>query len=597
MRWFVEVSRVGEGSSPERYCLEAKAWQAALQEARKLRGDSGPLSKFSIELLDDGYRAVDPVQKIRYFVSRAPEDAPLVAPSPVTNGAAPAASSKPSAPAPGAEATTKPAKPSSVPPPLADLFAMAPPDPEPPKRPATAPAIAAAAAVAPTRTPIPPASPAATRTPLPSTKPSAAVDSLVPTPFGPSVAPAVAASVSPAARPPRPSGAAPAAAPSISPHPSVSVPATVPLAMAPTPPAHRILSTRVETPKADTPITYREEVYVVEPGTSRESTEILLIERFERVRSELASSPPGQLVRLAVFDVEFEGKPPHPPLGTLAWKDWRGAPVLGFPYFGEAAPPMTSSLPPRPSGASDVVIVPQNPAPSLSEMLPPEPKREPAPAEAPSEPVPAPEKNEPATPPETPAKRDLAARPRQDSKPDAVRRGADEDLVSELFERLHELVFASGVVAGAGYVLDVLMELIPSELALVQVFDLNARKFVVVQARGPGLEKALLEATPDTDELIAEVMHRPRALTFEAAGDARFQRGRWRAAASPLQHVLCGAVQQGGRYLGMIELANPVGGKPYGKNEINALDYACEQFAEYVATHPVVIDRDVVLGG
>src|SRR3954471_21023348 len=77
MRWFVEVSRVGENSSDEKYCVEAKQWQAALQEARKLRGDSGPLSKFSIELLDDGYRAVDPKQKLRFVVAKAPHDAEL----------------------------------------------------------------------------------------------------------------------------------------------------------------------------------------------------------------------------------------------------------------------------------------------------------------------------------------------------------------------------------------------------------------------------------------------------------------------------------------------------------------------------------------
>ena len=35
MRWFVEVSRVGENSSDEKYCVEAKQWQAALQEARE----------------------------------------------------------------------------------------------------------------------------------------------------------------------------------------------------------------------------------------------------------------------------------------------------------------------------------------------------------------------------------------------------------------------------------------------------------------------------------------------------------------------------------------------------------------------------------
>src|SRR6187551_529403 len=80
MRWFVEVSRVGENGSDEKYCVEAKQWQAALQETRKLRGDSGPLSKFSIELLDDGYRAVDPIQKIRYLVNQAPSDSPLVLP-------------------------------------------------------------------------------------------------------------------------------------------------------------------------------------------------------------------------------------------------------------------------------------------------------------------------------------------------------------------------------------------------------------------------------------------------------------------------------------------------------------------------------------
>src|SRR5215207_2898716 len=77
MRWFVEVSRVGENSSGEKYCVEAKQWQAALQEARRLRGDSGPLSKFSIELLDDGYRAVDPKLKLRFMVAKAPKDAQL----------------------------------------------------------------------------------------------------------------------------------------------------------------------------------------------------------------------------------------------------------------------------------------------------------------------------------------------------------------------------------------------------------------------------------------------------------------------------------------------------------------------------------------
>src|SRR4051812_46622578 len=77
MRWFVEVSRVGESSVADEYCVEAKQWQGALQEARKLRGDAGALSKFSIELLDRGYRAVDPALKLRYLINEAPPEAKL----------------------------------------------------------------------------------------------------------------------------------------------------------------------------------------------------------------------------------------------------------------------------------------------------------------------------------------------------------------------------------------------------------------------------------------------------------------------------------------------------------------------------------------
>ncbi|HVR19390.1 MAG TPA: hypothetical protein VMS65_06835, partial [Polyangiaceae bacterium] len=77
MRWLVEVSRVSDGSPTERYCIDARRWQSALQEVRRLRGDEGPLPKLTIELLDAGYRAVDPELKVRYIVSEAPADMPV----------------------------------------------------------------------------------------------------------------------------------------------------------------------------------------------------------------------------------------------------------------------------------------------------------------------------------------------------------------------------------------------------------------------------------------------------------------------------------------------------------------------------------------
>jgi hypothetical protein len=236
---------------------------------------------------------------------------------------------------------------------------------------------------------------------------------------------------------------------------------------------------------------------------------------------------------------------------------------------------------------------PHSPPPQFEE-----PPRPPAPiSAAPPTPVSAAPPTPVSAAPQSNGAAKTPSSPAPSREPLGARRAAGDDLIAELFERLHELVFANGVVAGAAFVLDVLLELIPSEYGIVQVFDLNSRKFVVVRARGPGLERALLEATPDTDPLLADLMRRPDAVQFDAAGDPRFAEGRWRKAASPPRRVLCGGVSQAGRYLGVIELGDPAGGQPFNDNERNALVYACEQFAEFVATHPVVIDRDVVLGG
>src|SRR5262249_8932833 len=94
MRWFVEISSLGSNpSGATTLCVEAPPWQPALQKARALRGDEGALSGFSIELLDDGYRAIDPTTRIRYIVRRAPDDAVL------SNGTAPSSEASAKAPA------------------------------------------------------------------------------------------------------------------------------------------------------------------------------------------------------------------------------------------------------------------------------------------------------------------------------------------------------------------------------------------------------------------------------------------------------------------------------------------------------------------
>jgi hypothetical protein len=176
------------------------------------------------------------------------------------------------------------------------------------------------------------------------------------------------------------------------------------------------------------------------------------------------------------------------------------------------------------------------------------------------------------------------------------RRRAGEDLISELFESMHELHFARDIAVGADFVLGVLQQVLPCEAIVIQVFDINTRNFVAVRGRGGGAERAVLHRTPDSDPLTAEIMRRDRSRAYRPEADARFKSGRWGTIGLSLHEVLCGPVRQGGRYLGMIELANPQGGAPFHETEINALDYICEQFADFVASRPVVLDPDVILG-
>ncbi len=665
MRWFVEVSRVGDDGSDEKYCVEAKQWQAALQEARKLRGDSGPLSKFSIELLDDGYRAVDPKQKLRYVVAKAPPGAEL---SREGQGGAPAEAAGRNGQAP----SLSPYSP-STPPPAAAVGSMA-----PAARPSLG-APAASASVSPGR--------------AVHAEPYAGVPSSALSPHAPPSAVHLSAS------PPR--AEAPARTPvvkatqAVAPSPEAIPPAaavpqglglplpqsmTQPSAALELPPPATVLRRRQEEPTPDSPITYREVAYVVEPGATRGATEALLWSSFRDLSRELAARPGQKFVQLAVFDHRFERRPERPPLGTLAWKDWRGNPVLSFPFFDgsahirpsgappsivpaeavtitspaapaasgalgaiaaqvgapSAAPPALATesvpppaagasikpslAPPRPAAADPAAVLPEEPLAPVSSApaAPPEPPAlssspaalpatlEPHDVVAPTstaegQPAPAHRGEAPTSAPSLPAVRDeLSSQPSatRSSRPRmaAVRRRAGEDLIGELFETMHDLHFMSGVADGAEFVLSAIDSVVPSAGMLVHVFDINARQFVVVRAKGPSSTNVLLHRTPDSDPFFGAIMRRPGSIAIhDTQKDTRVLGARWHALGVEPTHALCGPVRQGGRYLGLVEVANPLGGAPFHQTEQNAIDYVCEQFAEFLVNRPIVLDAEVIL--
>jgi hypothetical protein len=375
MRWIVEVISIGK-TERQSYCVESDSWQRALQAARVLRSDDGPMTGFSIELLDEGFSAVDPMSRLRYFVKRAADDAPLSkaaapkaspaaarpgslppqapvgaapapAPAPAPSPAAAPAQPHPAAAAGGGAGTTKPPDGkkavqrtvvfSSQGAAMVPDAAPTAPDVGDTHQAATAPAAAATKRPAPAAGSPPPAGAPSTHAgPAPQAHAPSA-----PRPAAASSPPAAARPVTqatPTKQPQAPSPAAPAG-PAHSPagaahHPVAPSPPAQPstmIAQPPTLPGIEVLFKREQEPDNRSPLTYREYVYYFAAGREETMARAMLFAQFELVKASISSSKPGKLVNLAMFDVAFKGKAPAPPVVTLTWKDWRGDPVIEFP--------------------------------------------------------------------------------------------------------------------------------------------------------------------------------------------------------------------------------------------------------------------------
>jgi hypothetical protein len=406
-----------------------------------------------------------------------------------------------------------------------------------------------------------------------------------------------------------------------------------------------VIKKREEEPTAATPITYREYAYRVERGTARAAVEALLWKCFREIAGLLEARPKGKFVQLAVFDHAFEGHPLAPALATLSWKDWRGDPVLDFPAYTHATLPQPQvverELTPAAVEPEPEPIEPEPVEPEPDDAEPIEPELEVAqpPHYLELEPASAASGAGSASGVPSSGPAVLLTRPKTDSSTDASssvtadvndfellidtgaapplqagpasapapvaappapaprrRQRSSEDLISELFETMHELHFMPDLISGAEFVLKVLHGALPCELTLVHIFDINTRQFVVVRASGAGSDKLLLHRTTDADPVLALAMrHRGGLRIDDAAGDPRFKSGRWTLSGVQAKHAVCGAVQQQGRYLGAVELVNPLGGGVFSQSELNALDYICGQFADFVASRPIITDPDVVL--
>ena len=576
MRWFVEISALGlKPGVTSTLCVEAPQWQPALQKARALRGDEGSLGNFSIELLEDGFRAIDPVSRLRYLVKRAPDDAV------VTTTAPPVEASPPSsvAPPPSSVAPAASADPAIPPPPrarslaqtmafssqgsaimseavkLADAMA---------KSAAAAPAPVPVASVAPVLVAPEPESGPVRRQPaktmvFSSTGSAAVIE-------------AAAAIENARVRPPIPANPVP-------PPPPAPAPATPAL------PGYTMVNSREENPSERSPLSYREHVYAVALGTSYEDAHQLVLERFASVQASLEHARQGKLINLAIFDHVFQGRPQRRPLVTLTWKDWKSdAPEVQFPArdgapsmppsglasagptlpstVSESAPPSAHAAPvaivaapvpigsfPAPVRASTPAPAPEISAPASSASpvvtkasgAPPTPERSSAPAPARSSAPPA-----PASTKIPPAPRPANIAPPVPVRSVPTKRLAGDDLLAELFEAFNDLHFLRDSIEGAEFVLALTLEKLPSELGVISLFDINKREFVVVRQTG-GAQRAVGLRQPEKAPIASTAMRQRHAVVVSDPGGAqRAVDDRFKHIGVEIRSLVCAPVELGG---------------------------------------------------
>ncbi|HTQ41149.1 MAG TPA: GAF domain-containing protein, partial [Polyangiaceae bacterium] len=266
-----------------------------------------------------------------------------------------------------------------------------------------------------------------------------------------------------------------------------------------------------------------------------------------------------------------------------------GAPVQ--PVVPVAAPVAAPALvaaapapvpPPAPVVAPAAPVVPFPPPVVFAPQAAPAPVIA-APPVAP--PPPAPVAAAPAMPANRPPSAgNLSAAPRG--------RLRSEDLIADLFEAMHDLHFVRDAVEGGDFCLALAMEKLPAQFGIVHLYDIDKREFLVTSVRGAGANKLLLRRHPENDAVLLAAMRHRNALVLADASQSEAAALERYALLGGARSLIVAPVLQHGRFLGAIEIMNPVDGQPFTEPEGNALSYIAEQFAEYISSHGIVTDPE-----
>jgi hypothetical protein len=601
MRWFVDVSSMGKKAETQKFCVESDSWQRALQAARELRDDSGPLTGFSIELLDDGFSALDPVKRLRYAIRKAPADSRLTTVAPAAQ--------------PVASPSVAPEKRT----------------PTEPPGPAPAPASDTSAASEVRSSNIPKAL---------SSRPPAPDLQLSPKPAGRARIRSNAGMQAVVVPPP---GTFPGSIEVIARReqdPGAESPLT-----------YREYAYYVDgTPDwEEAEMLLRDQLEVVQQAISAAPKGKLVNLALFNVRFR-GRPPMPPLATLtwkdwlgdavlsfpestgaAAIPLTVAKPSSRPPAAAPRGREELATDPSPAPAHVDAAP--TSSSTARPASVSPAAPVAKSvsvspaapvakPAPSqapkpaapVAPVAPVETTSKPAASVPPAQPAPAskPAHVAPAEPPPSPSRSDAPVPPAAlDSSAPPTSRGSNmpppvevqppvlkarlrgDELIADLFEVMHDLQFLRDAVEGAEFCLALALEKMPAHGGIVHLFDIDRREFVITCAGGAGGESLLLQRCAESDPVLSAAMRKHRPLVFADAQTSRDVRsiGRYAALGGAISLIVA-PVQLGGRFLGAIELLNPVDDGPFTDDDGHALSYIAEKLAAFVGEHGIQIDRD-----
>lgn len=336
---------------------------------------------------------------------------------------------------------------------------------------------------------------------------------------------------------------------------------------------HSICTRREQDPSTESPLVYREYTFALPAGTTAGDAERVLRTELARVQRSLETKAQGRYVNLAAFDHVFTARPARQPLATLAWKDWTNQVMVTFPGLSRGGVSTTSQRiatgrpPAAPSLSATEALGALNEASEAAETLAPHRPRQSSRHKVSSKVVSAPSRSE--------------------------RVNADA-LISSLFDVMHDLQFAKDALEGGSFCLEIAHEAIPHDVGFVHMYDVAKRNFVIACFRGSAPMEILASRVIESDSAIAGALRSKNPVLMVADRDPIPQLARHSRVTAP-KSLIVAPMHYGSRILGAIEIVAPSDGEAFTSDEALAIGYIARQYAEFIASHGIVLDRARIL--